>query len=130
MEKKDVEELLKCSISDEMYREALESARRKQRYIFSQEHRAVVLQDWYLLQLTMEAVISLTFQKFTLDYAKRFAIWKKSARPMIRHPYTQPYCSTANRTKSIETYNMEVHLWKTDLMLLQKFRESMPDAIC
>ena len=67
MEKKDVEELLKCSISDEMYREALESARRKQRYIFSQEHRVVVLQDWYLLQLTMEAVISLTFQKFTLD---------------------------------------------------------------
>ena len=35
MEKRDVEELLKCSISDEMYRDALESARRKQKYIFA-----------------------------------------------------------------------------------------------
>lgn len=67
MEKRDVEALLKCSISDEMYRDALESARRKQKYIYSREHREVVLQDWYLLQLTMEAVIALTFQKFTLD---------------------------------------------------------------
>lgn len=88
MEKKDVEELLKCSISDEMYREALESARRKQRYIFSQEHRAVVLQDWYLLQLTKEAVISLTFQKFTRDLCETLRNMEKERQinnPTLLH---------------------------------------------
>ena len=84
MEKKDVEALLKCSISDEMYREALESARRKQRYIFSQEHRAVVLQDWYLLQLTKEAVISLTFQKFTRDLCETLRNMEKERQ--IKNP--------------------------------------------
>lgn len=87
MEKKDVEALLKCSISDEMYREALESARRKQRYIFSQEHRVVVLQDWYLLQLTKEAVISLTFQKFTRDLCETLRNMEKERQ--IKNPALQ-----------------------------------------
>lgn len=84
MEKKDVEELLKCSISDEMYQDALESARRKQKYIYSREHRAVVLQDWYLLQLTREAVISLTFQKFTWELCETLRNMEKERQ--IKNP--------------------------------------------
>lgn len=88
MEKREVEELLKCSISDEMYRDALESARRKQQYIYSREHRAVVLQDWYLLQLTMEALIALTFQKFTLDLCETLRNMEKERQinnPTLLH---------------------------------------------
>ena len=84
MEKKDVEELLKCNISDEMYQDALESARRKQKYIYSREHRAVVLQDWYLLQLTREAVISLTFQKFTMELCETLRNMEKECQ--IKNP--------------------------------------------
>ena len=88
MEKRDVEELLKCSISDEMYRDALESARRKQKYIYSREHRVVVLQDWYLLQLTMEAVIAMAFQKFTLDLCETLRNMEKERQinnPTLLH---------------------------------------------
>lgn len=87
MEKREVEELLKCSISDEMYQDALESARRKQKYIYGREHRAVVLQDWYLLQLTREAVISLTFQKFTMELCETLRNMEKERQ--IKNPTLQ-----------------------------------------
>lgn len=88
MEKRDVEELLKCSISDEMYRDALESARKKQKYIYSREHRVVVLQDWYLLQLIKEAVISLSFQKFTRELCETLRNMEKERQiinPTLQH---------------------------------------------
>ena len=67
VKKGEVEELLGCVITDEQFNEALEYARRKQEYICNREHRAVVLQHWYLVKLTEEYVRSLAFSKFTMD---------------------------------------------------------------
>lgn len=67
MQKKEVEDLLKTSIPDELFEQALEYAKRKQEYIYNREHREVVLQHWYLVQLTKEYVISLSFSQFTMD---------------------------------------------------------------
>lgn len=67
VKKEEVEELLGCVITDEQFNEALEYARRKQEYIYNREHRAVVLQHWYLVKLTEEYVRSLAFSKFTMD---------------------------------------------------------------
>lgn len=67
VKKGEVEELLGCTITDEQFNEALGYARRKQKYIYEREHRAVVLQHWYLVKLTEEYVRSLAFSKFTMD---------------------------------------------------------------
>lgn len=67
VKKEEVEELLGCVITDEQFNEVLEYARRKQEYIYNREHRAVVLQHWYLVKLTEEYVRSLAFSKFTMD---------------------------------------------------------------
>ncbi len=68
--KNEVEELLRHEITDEHFIEALEYAKRKQAYIYSQEQRTVVLQRWYLTQLTKEYVISLAFSKLTTDLCR------------------------------------------------------------
>lgn len=65
--KREVEELLGCVITDEQFNEALEYARRKQEYIYNREQQAVVLQHWYLVELTEEYVRNLAFSKFTMD---------------------------------------------------------------
>lgn len=65
--KKEVEDLLDQEITDEEFSKALEYAKRKQEYIYSREHREVVMQPWYLAILTKEYVISLAFSKFTMD---------------------------------------------------------------
>lgn len=70
MEKREVEELLGCSISDSQFEEALRHARRKQKYIFRREHRSVVLQHWYLVKLTEEYVRSIAFSRFTMDLCR------------------------------------------------------------
>lgn len=67
VKKGEVEELLGCMITDEQFDEALDYARRKQKYIYGREHRAVVLQHWYLVKLTEEYVRSLALSKFTMD---------------------------------------------------------------
>lgn len=67
IKKGEVEELLGCVITDEQFNEALEYARKKQEYIYNREHRAVVLQHWYLVKLTEEYVRSLALSKFTMD---------------------------------------------------------------
>ena len=56
VEKKEVEELLGCEITDEQFEEALKYARHKQEYIYQRERRQVVLQHWYLVKLTEEYV--------------------------------------------------------------------------
>lgn len=43
VEKKEVEELLGCEITDEQFEEALKYARHKQEYIYQRERRQVVL---------------------------------------------------------------------------------------
>lgn len=68
--KKEVEELLKCEITDEQFQEALIYAKRKQAYIYDLEKRPVVLQHWYLVKLTEEYVRSLAFSKLTMDLCR------------------------------------------------------------
>lgn len=67
VEREEVENLLQCQITNKQFEEALQYAKRKQKYIYKQEHRAVVLQHWYLVKLTEEYVRSLAFSKFTMD---------------------------------------------------------------
>lgn len=67
IKKHEVEELLRCEITDKQFEEALEYAAKKQAYIYKRERRAIVLQHWYLVQLTVEYVRSLAFSKFTMD---------------------------------------------------------------
>lgn len=65
--KQEVEEHLGTEISDEQFEEALRYAKRKQDFIYKLERRPVVLQHWYLVTLTKEYVINLTFSRFTMD---------------------------------------------------------------
>lgn len=67
VEKKEVEQMLRCEITDEQFEEALKYAKHKQEYIYQQEQSSVVLQHWYLVKLTEEYVRSLAFSKFTMD---------------------------------------------------------------
>lgn len=65
--KQAVEKELKATITDDLYNEAFNYAKSKQAYIFAKEGRKVVLQEWYLIKLISEYVISLAFSKFTMD---------------------------------------------------------------
>ena len=67
VEKEEVEQMLRCEITDEQFEEALKYAKHKQEYIYQQEQSSVVLQHWYLVKLTEEYVRSLAFSKFTMD---------------------------------------------------------------
>lgn len=75
IEKREVEELISCIISDSQFEEALNYATSKQAYIYKQEPRQVVLQHWYLVQLTGEYVRNLAFSKFTMDLCEE--LYKK-----------------------------------------------------
>ena len=68
--REEVEELLGCEITDKQFGEALEHARQKQECIYRREHQAVVLQRWYLVQLTGEYVRNLALSKFTMDLCR------------------------------------------------------------
>lgn len=68
--KEEVEELLKHEITDKEFQEALQYARHMQQYIYQQERRPVVLQNWYLVKLTEEYVRSLDFSKYTMGLCR------------------------------------------------------------
>lgn len=68
--KKEVEALLKNEIEDSLFAQALSYAKLKQKYIFSIDQRLVVMQNWYLIQLTAEYTVSLSFSHFTMDVCK------------------------------------------------------------
>lgn len=70
MEKREIEEMLNSSVSDKLFSEASGYARRKQQYIYDRDKNPVVLQEWYLKQLTAEQVISLSFSQFTMDLCR------------------------------------------------------------
>lgn len=109
VEKREVEELLGCEITDEQFEQALKYARHKQEYIYQREQREVVLQHWYLVKLTEEYVRSLAFSKFTMDLCSALRDMEKEwLGQSPEHPHKQPYCTTANCLKSIKLYNMEV----------------------
>ena len=77
VEKREVEELLGCEITDEQFEEALKYARHKQEYIYQRERRQVVLQHWYLVKLTEEYVRNLAFSKFTMDLCRTLCDMEK-----------------------------------------------------
>lgn len=83
--KSDVEGILRCKIDDGLFQRALKEARQKQKYIYSVEHRAVVLQHWYLVKLTEEMSGFWILQNGQMICAK-CAIWKKSTRQIVRAP--------------------------------------------
>ncbi len=70
VKKEEVEELLKYKITDKVFQEALQYAKHMQKYIYQQENRPIVLQNWYLVKLTEEYVRSLDFSKYTMDLCK------------------------------------------------------------
>lgn len=65
--KSEVEELLGCEVSDQLFNDALTYAKKKQQYSYERERRPVILQHWYLVKLTEECVRALAFSKFTMD---------------------------------------------------------------
>lgn len=70
VKREEVEEILGCGIAEDDFAEALKCAERKQRYIYRQEGRPVVLEHWYLVKLTEEYVKSKAFSKFTVDLCR------------------------------------------------------------
>ena len=76
VEKREVEELLGCEITDEQFEEALKYARHKQE---------VVLQHWYLVKLTEEYVRSLAFSKFTMDLCSALRDMEKECSDKVRN---------------------------------------------
>lgn len=83
----EVEESLCCKISDQLFEYALKAAKQKQRYIYSQERRSVILQHWYLAKLTEEYVRILAFSDLTerlcrmRDMEKEHSTKSQSAHP-------------------------------------------------
>lgn len=69
----EVEELLGCGITDEQFEEALSHAIHKQEYIYSREHREVVLKHWYLVKLTAEYVRNIAFSRFTMEVCEELS---------------------------------------------------------
>lgn len=68
--KEEIEMLLGMDITEDLFNKALEYAKNKQAYIYKTTQRAVVLQDWYLEELTKEYVISLSLSRFTMDLCR------------------------------------------------------------
>lgn len=86
VEKREVEELLRCEITDEQFEEALKYAGHKQEYIYQREPRQAVLQHWYLVKLTEEYVRSIAFSKFTMDLCRKHDMEKE--HPIDRSAHT------------------------------------------
>lgn len=86
--KSEVEELLGCEITDEQFEVALKYAKHKQEYIYQREQRPVVLQHWYLVQLTEEYVRSLAFSRFTVDLCRSLHDMKKECPDNVRNTLT------------------------------------------
>lgn len=81
IEKREVEELLHATIGDELFRDALEMAKRKQAYIYSKDRRPAVLQRWYLVKLTEECARSISFSRFTMAICQRMNNMEKRTGP-------------------------------------------------
>lgn len=77
VERGEVENLLGSKITDKQFNKALDYARRKQKYIYQQTKREIVLQHWYLVKLTEEYVRSLAFSKFTMDLCRNLRDMEK-----------------------------------------------------
>lgn len=89
--REEVEELLRCEITDEQFKEALRYAKQKQEYIYEREKRPIVLQHWYLAMLTEEYVRSFAFSNFTMDLCRirnnmeKEHLFKEQGTPATNH---------------------------------------------
>lgn len=77
IEKKEVERLLGCDITDTQFEEALGFAERKQEHIYKHGGKPIVLQPWYLARLTEEYVRALAFSQLTMDLCMEFCNMEK-----------------------------------------------------
>ena len=80
--KSEVEELLKCEVSNEVFEEALAYAKKKQQYTYETEKRAVIMQHWYLVKLTEECVRALVFSRYTMGLCEMLRNMEKSTRSL------------------------------------------------
>ena len=99
--KQEVEAMLGTQVDEEMFNKALSMAKAKQIYIYNQENRQVVLQDWYLVTLTKEYVISLAFSKFTMDLCEALKDMEKEHQTYSAPSYKQPYYNMFSLNESI-----------------------------
>ena len=63
--REEVESWCGCAVDECLFESALEHARHKQRYLFKQTGRSVIMQHWYLVQLTAEYAGSLALMEYT-----------------------------------------------------------------
>lgn len=62
-----VEKQLGCKIPEELYQEAFTCAKKKQSYLYNQEKRGVIKEDWYLILLIKEYIGNLAFSQYTFS---------------------------------------------------------------
>lgn len=67
----ELENWMNGTVSEQMFGNALEHAKHKQRYLFEQTGNEAVMQHWYLVQLTAEYVSSLTLSEYTMTLIKK-----------------------------------------------------------
>lgn len=94
VEKREVEELLGAEISEDLFRKALEYAKRKQAYIFSREKRSVVMEHWYLVKLTEECARSHLLFMVHHGAVRGTEQYEKRTGHMPQFSCTQPYCTS------------------------------------
>ena len=94
MEKREVEERLKIYVSDEQFNEALKYAGRKQRYIYESTNNPVVMQNWYLVELTVEYIRSMIFSHLTMDLCRTLRNMEKEHSANARAPLQDSHIVT------------------------------------
>ena len=65
--KEEVEALLHSQVTNKEFDIAVKKARKKQQYIYDQTKRSVVLEDWYLVKLAEEFILSDRLSNLTAD---------------------------------------------------------------
>lgn len=65
--REEVENWMNDTVSEQMFELALEHARYKQNYLYEQTGRQVIMQRWYLIQLTAECACSLALTEYTQE---------------------------------------------------------------
>lgn len=63
--REEVESWCGCAVDERLFKTALEHARHKQTYLYEQTGRQVIMQHWYLIQLTAECACSLALTEYT-----------------------------------------------------------------
>lgn len=77
VQKREIEEKLGCAITDEHFMQALRDAKKKLQYIYERDGRAVVLERWYLVEVTAECARAIALSKFTMDLCRELYSMEK-----------------------------------------------------